>query len=98
MASAFLGRGFRQTAAENVAIGAAGGAATPLADHRSELLTHIPWDLVASGAVTGALLGFLYSVLTLLRKNGVASLSKDVVAVPLAGGWNPVNPNPVDFP
>jgi hypothetical protein len=102
MGSAFLGRGFWWTTAENVAIVSAGGAATPLAEHQHELLSQIPWDLVGSGAVVGALLGFLYSIVTLLRKNGAASLSPDVIATELvakrSGGWDPTESNPVDFP
>lgn len=101
MGSALLGRGFWWTTAENAAIGSAAGAGTPLANNRGELLTHIPWDLVGSGVVVGALLGFLYSVVTILRKNGVASLSPDAVSAQLVakqGGWNPVDPNPIDFP
>jgi hypothetical protein len=96
MGSAFLGRGFWQTTAENAAIGAAAGAAGPLANHQGDVLTHVPWDLVASGGVNGAFLGFLYSVVTLLRKNGVASLSPNVVAAPLQHGWDPTDSNPVD--
>ena len=89
-----VSKAFWQTTAENAVIGAAGGAATPLAAHATDLLNHVPWDYVGSGAGLGAVLAVLYSLASLKRNNGVASFSPNVVA--LGHGWDPVETNPAN--
>lgn len=88
---------FWRTTLELVIRGAAIGATTAMGGSVVDVW-HLQWKVIAGMALSGGILSFITSLSSVAVGQKGSPLVTNSGPAKQGGGWNPVDPDPIDFP